>query len=153
AHIIDKLLLARGNDVRAPQQQPGVDQRQSQQQPLQAVCMTDSSQLQAEAPAIVFEIFKHLLDSEPLLVAGTGKLAGRLRGNEIPGLSRGRCPVHGQVEPSDLMVLSKGNMGPEAALTWEQQRHALKERGPGAPHIPMHPQSQTYAPALCECPL
>ena len=58
AHVVDQLLLARSNDIGPPQQQPGIDQRQGQQQARQAVSMTDAGEFQAKAPASVFEIFR-----------------------------------------------------------------------------------------------
>src|SRR4051794_24506557 len=79
AYVIDKLLLARANHVRAPQQQPGVDQRQGEQQPFQAVRVADAGQLQAKAPPVVFEIFKHFFNPESLLVTATGPLTGGVR--------------------------------------------------------------------------
>src|SRR4029450_7190637 len=62
AHVVNKLLLSTGYDIRAPQQQPRVDQRQGQQQPLQAVRMAHSGQFQAKPAPVVFEIFEHLLN-------------------------------------------------------------------------------------------
>src|SRR5215471_13029718 len=117
-HIIDQLLLTRGNHVCAPQQQPGVDQRQGQQQPLQAIGMTHSRQLQAEAPTVVFEIFKHLFNPESLLVPGTGQLAGGFRGDQIPRLGGRRRPVHRQIEAA-------------TPCFWVKVTEAQKRRWPG----------------------
>jgi hypothetical protein len=46
AYVIDEFSLTCGNHVSAPQQQPRVDQGQSQQQPLQAIGMADPGQAQ-----------------------------------------------------------------------------------------------------------
>src|SRR5688500_17683754 len=43
AHVVDQLLLARSNDIGPPQQQPGIDQRQGQQQARQAVGIAPAS--------------------------------------------------------------------------------------------------------------
>src|SRR5436189_4006949 len=84
AHVVDQLLLARSNDIGPPQQQPGIDQRQGQQQARQAVAMAHASEFQSEAPASVFEIFKHFLNPEALGVARTGEFTGRFGRYEIP---------------------------------------------------------------------
>src|SRR5262249_13337482 len=63
AYIIDQLLLARGNDIGSPQQQPRINQRQRQPQAFQTVSMPHPSELQTKASAIVFAIFKHFLNA------------------------------------------------------------------------------------------
>src|SRR5499433_765701 len=130
ADIIDELVLARGNHMRAPQQQPGVDQCQGQQQPLQALGMAHPGQLQAKAAPVIFEILEQFFNPEPLLVTATGTPAGRFRGDQIPRLaSRGR-PVHGQIEATGRMFLREGHVGPETALAWQHQGQRLKIGAP-----------------------
>jgi len=63
AHVVDPLLLAAGDDIRAPQQQPRVDQRQSQQQAVEALGLAYAGEFQAKAAAGVFEILKHFLNA------------------------------------------------------------------------------------------
>src|SRR5262245_3778353 len=103
AHVVNALLLPTGNDICAPQQQPGVDQCQGQQQAVEAVGLAEPGEFQAEPAASVFEILEHLLNPEPAGVACTGQLTGRLGGKEIPRLNRSRCPIPGQVEAHDRM--------------------------------------------------
>src|SRR5262249_5306245 len=153
AYGIDELLLARGDNVCAPQQQPGVDQRQSQQQPLQAVGVAHAGQLQAKAPPVIFEIFKHFFDTEPLLVGSTGALTGRLRGNQIPGFGGGGRPVHRQIEAAGRMFLRERHLGPEAAFPRQHQWQYLKIRGTSTADVLVGAQAQAHAPALAQGPL
>src|SRR4030095_11407832 len=88
AHVVDALLLSTGNDIRTPQQQPGVDQRQGQQQAVEALGLAHAGEFKTNPAARVFEILKHLLNAEPRGVTRTGQLASRLGSNEIPGLDR-----------------------------------------------------------------
>ena len=53
-HVVDELLLSAGDDIRAPQQQPCVDQRQGQQQTIEALGLAYVGEFQAKAPAGVF---------------------------------------------------------------------------------------------------
>ena len=153
AHIIDELLLAGGNDMRAPQQQPGVDQRQGQQQPLQTVGMAHAGQFQAKATPVIFKIFEHLFNPKPPLVTATGLLARGCRRNQIPRFSgRGR-PVHRQIEAGHGMFLGEGDVRPEAALAGQHQGQPLKIRGAGAADILVGPQAQADAPTLVQRPL
>ncbi len=56
AHIVDQLLLPASNDVGTPQPQPGIDQRQGQQQTGQAVGMPHASEFQAKAAAVILSL-------------------------------------------------------------------------------------------------
>jgi hypothetical protein len=104
-HVVDELLLSAGDDIRAPQQQPGVDQRQGQQQAVEALGLAHPGEFQAKPAAIVFEIFEHFLNAESRSVTLAGEFTGRFGGNEVPRLDRSRCPIHGQVEARDRMFL------------------------------------------------
>src|SRR6266849_9561875 len=153
ADVIDELLLSAGNDIRAPEQQPRVDQRQGQQETGQAVGMAHAGKFQAKAAAVVFEIFKHFLNPEPLGVALAGEFAGGFSGNEIPGLGGARCPIHIQDEVRDRRLLCEGYPGPTAPLAGEHQGQHLKVQSPGPAHLLVRAQPQAHAPALLERPL
>lgn len=152
--VINDLAPIRGlGHVYAPQQQPCVDQRQGQQQPLQAVGMAHPGQFQAKPAPIVLEILKHLFDPEPLLVTATGPLTSRFRGEQIPGLSDRRRPVQRQMEATDRMFLREREMRPEAALAGQQKGQQLKIGGSAAADILVGAQAQAHAPAVVQRPL
>src|SRR5712691_4636593 len=135
AHVIDELLLSAGNDIRAPEQQPRVDQRQGQQETGQAVGMAHAGKFQAKAAAVVFEIFKPFLNPEPLGVALAGELAGGFSGNEIPGLGGARGPLQSQVEVCDRRFWGEGDPGPKAPRAGEHQGQPLTVQSPGPAHL------------------
>src|ERR687896_712707 len=72
--VVCQAVLACGNSIGSPQHQPDVDQCQGQQQLRQTVPVLQAGQFQSEAPAIIFVVFKHLLNLEALGVAGAGLL-------------------------------------------------------------------------------
>src|SRR5690348_14932527 len=96
-YIVDELLLATGNDICPPQQQPGVDQGQGQQQAVETLGVAQAGEFQAKPAAVVFEIFKHFLNPKPRGVTLASEFAGRFGSNEIPGLGGSRGPVHSQI--------------------------------------------------------
>src|ERR687891_253147 len=151
--VVYQAVLAGGDRVGPPQQQPNVDQRQGQQQPRQTVPVPQARQFQPEAPAVVLVVPEHLLDLEALAVAGASSLTGGLGGQQVPGLLASPVPVHRQVETTDGMLLGEGHSGPEAALPWTQGRQHLEPFRLCPAHILMGPQPQAEAPALTQSPL
>src|ERR671918_2948104 len=135
--VVDQAVLARGNGMGSPQQQPDVDQRQGQQPPRQTLRMLQTRQFQPEAPAVVLVVLEHLLDLEALAVAGARPLASGLGGQQVPWLFAPPVPIHRQMETADGMFLGEGHSRPEAALPWAQSRQHLEPFHPFPAHILM----------------
>src|SRR5918996_2463988 len=153
AQIVYQAVLARGDSIGSPQQQPDIDQGQRQQQPSQAFPMLQASQFQPEAPAIIFVVFEHLLDLEALAVAGTSPFPVGLRGQQIPRLLAPPVPVHRQVETTNGMFLGESYIRPKVALSRTQGWQHLDPLSPFPAHILLGPQPQAEAPALAQGPL
>src|ERR687891_1220028 len=150
--VVYQAVLARGDSIGSPQQQPDIDQGQRQQQPSQAFPMLQARQFQPEAPAIIFVVFEHLLDLEALAVAGTGPFTVELGGQQIPRLLAPSVPVHRQVETTNGMFLGESYIRPKVALSRTQGRQHLELFSPFPAHILMGPQPQAKAPTLGQNP-
>src|SRR5918998_378753 len=115
--------------------------------------MLQARQFQPEAPAIIFVVFKHLLDLEALAVAGTGPFTVGLGGQQIPRLLAPSVPVHRQVETTNGMFLGESYIRPKVALSRTQGWQHLEPFSPFPTHILMGPQPQAKAPTLGQTPL
>src|ERR687891_1460835 len=151
--VVYQAVLARGDSIGSPQQQPDIDQGQRQQQPSQAFPMLQARQFQPEAPAIIFVVFEHLLDLEALAVAGTSPLPVGLRGQQIPRLLAPPVPVHRQVETTNGVFLGESYIRPKVALSRTQGWQHLEPLSPFPAHILLGPQPQAEAPVLAQGPL
>src|SRR5918992_926824 len=151
--VIYQSVLARGDGMGPPQQQPDVDQCQSQQPPCQTFRMLQAGQFQPETPAVVLVVLEHLLNLEAFAVADASPLAVRLGGQQIPRLFASPVPIHRQVETTHGMLLGEGHRRPETAPPWAQGWQHFEGFSPFPAHIPMGPQPQAETPALTQSPL
>src|ERR671919_1204043 len=151
--VIYQSVLARGDGMGPPQQQPDVDQCQSQPPPCQTFRMLQAGQFQPETPAVVLVVLEHLLNLEAFAVAGARPLAGRRGGQQVPRLFASPVPIHRQVETTHGMLLGEGHRRPETALPWAQGWQHFEGFSPFPAPILMGPQPQAEIPALAQSPL